>query len=70
MNKQAILDRFQWVTAHQDDEIDLATAALLIAAVEYPDLDIDQQLRSWIPWLKARPTGSGLTGTRSIASIT
>jgi regulator of sirC expression with transglutaminase-like and TPR domain len=32
------------VTARQDDEIDLATAALLIAAVEYPDLDIDQQL--------------------------
>ena len=44
MNKQAILDRFQMVTARQDDEIDLATAALLIAAVEYPDLDIDQQL--------------------------
>ena len=44
MNKQAILDRFQMVTACQDDEIDLATAALLIAAVEYPDLDIDQQL--------------------------
>ena len=44
MNKQAILDRFQMVTAREDDEIDLATAALLIAAVEYPDLDIDQQL--------------------------
>ena len=44
MNKQAILDRFQRVTASQDDEIDLATAALLIAAIEYPDLDIDQQL--------------------------
>ena len=44
MNKQAILDRFQMVTSRQDDEIDLATAALLIAAVEYPDLDIDQQL--------------------------
>ena len=44
MNKQAILDRFQMVTARQDDEIDLATAALLIAAVEYPDLDIDEQL--------------------------
>ena len=44
MNKQAILDRFQRVTVSQDDEIDLATAALLIAAVEYPDLDIDEQL--------------------------
>ena len=44
MNKQAILDRFQRVTASEDDEIDLATAALLIAAIEYPDLDIDQQL--------------------------
>lgn len=44
MNKQAVLDRFQSVTAREDDEIDLATAALLIAAVEYPDLDIDQQL--------------------------
>ena len=44
MNKQAILDRFQRVTVSQDDEIDLATAALLIAAIEYPDLDIDQQL--------------------------
>ena len=44
MNKQAILDKFQMVTTREDDEIDLATAALLIAAGEYPDLNIDQQL--------------------------
>ena len=44
MNKQAVLDRFQSVTAREDDEIDLATAALLIAAVEYPDLDIDRHI--------------------------
>lgn len=44
MNKQAVLDRFQSVTAREDDDIDLATAALLIAAVEYPDLDIDRQI--------------------------
>ncbi len=38
-------ERFAAVAARDDDDIDLAEAALLIAAEEYPDLDIAGYLR-------------------------
>ena len=44
---ESVREQFAAVVAPNDqpnDQIDLAKAALLIAATEYPDLDIDQQL--------------------------
>ena len=44
MDKEEILQQFGEVTGLQDSEIDLAKTALLISAIEYPGLDVDQQL--------------------------
>ena len=41
---QAIWEQFVELAQSPDDEIDLATAALLIAATEYPQLDIPHEL--------------------------
>ena len=40
MSKESIWEQFVVIAESGDDEIDLATAALLIAATEYPQLDI------------------------------
>ena len=44
MSKESIWDQFVGIAESGDDEIDLATAALLIAATEYPQLDIAHEL--------------------------
>ena len=41
---QPIWEQFVALAQSPDDEIDLATAALLIAATEYPQLDISHEL--------------------------
>ena len=40
-----LLDRFRDVACRRDSEIDLTRAALVIAAAEYPELDIDAYAR-------------------------
>jgi regulator of sirC expression with transglutaminase-like and TPR domain len=44
MDRSDIWKEFIRIAASPDDEIDLARAALLIAATEYPELDIESQL--------------------------
>ena len=44
MDSEEARARFISETQSSDEEIDLARAALLIAATEYPDLDLDQEL--------------------------
>ena len=44
MDSEEIKQQFSAQAALPDDEIDLARAALLIAATEYPSLDVEQQL--------------------------
>lgn len=44
MNKESIWEQFVGIAESGDDEMDLATAALLIAATEYPQLDIAHEL--------------------------
>src|SRR5919106_4130834 len=44
MDRSDIWKEFIRIAASPDDEIDLARAALLIAATEYPELDIERQL--------------------------
>ena len=44
MSNESIWEQFLTLTQGDDDDIDLATAALLIAATEYPQLDIAQQM--------------------------
>ena len=44
MSKESIWEQFVVIAESGDDEIDLATAALLIAATEYPQLDIAHEL--------------------------
>ena len=45
MSNESIWEQFVGLAESDDDEIDLATAALLIAATEYPQLDIAEQLK-------------------------
>ena len=42
--EQSIREQFLTIAESPDDQIDLATAALLIAAAEYPQLDISHEL--------------------------
>ena len=44
MDYQEVRGRFLAVTSVPDDDIDLARASFLIAASEYPDLDVDGQM--------------------------
>ena len=44
MSNESIWEQFLTLAQGDDDDIDLATAALLIAATEYPQLDIAQQM--------------------------
>jgi regulator of sirC expression with transglutaminase-like and TPR domain len=44
MDKSDIWKEFVRIAESPDDQIDLARAALLIAATEYPELDIERQL--------------------------
>ncbi|HVO29851.1 MAG TPA: transglutaminase family protein, partial [bacterium] len=45
MRREEARSRFLRTTSRPDGEIDLAEAALLIAAEEYEELDLDAQLR-------------------------
>ena len=42
--EESIWKQFVGIAGSEDNEIDLGTAALLVAATEYPELDIDHQL--------------------------
>lgn len=44
MDRSDIWEEFARIAESPDDQIDLARAALLIAAMEYPELDIERQL--------------------------
>ena len=46
MRSEGAFERFAGITRLPDDEIDLARAALLVAANEYPLLDIEDELRA------------------------
>ena len=43
METQSALERFAALVQARDDEIDLGLGALLIAASEYPDMDIERE---------------------------
>ena len=43
METQSALERFAALAQGRDDEIDLGLGALLIAASEYPDMDIERE---------------------------
>ena len=44
MSQLTYLQEFSRIASLPDDQVDLARAALLIASVEYPELDIEHQL--------------------------
>ena len=46
LSESALWEKFSCIASLPDAEIDLGRAAMLIAATEYPELDLDQQLGS------------------------
>jgi len=52
------LQRFTQIVGRPEDEINLAEAALIIAADEYPDLDVARYLARLTKWRNRRARAS------------